>query len=235
MENSLTKLSAALSAFQAEHHAAGRDSKGNYGTYTSLAGALAAVQPACSHGLSHSQTLHPLGEDMVVLRTTLFHNSGESLYSDLPIPLKTEGGRGNYWQAMGSALTYARRYCVLAIYGLASDDDEGESAPQPAPRAAQSAPKAAPKSSKPAPAAPIPAKAEDAPAKVDGPNQIEWIDPERRKQIVAALRAAKDKDFILEAFRAEFKIATPKVTPEQIQLPAHGDFLEQRLGLLAVA
>jgi hypothetical protein len=228
MESTLKELPTALAAFQAEHHAAGRDSKGNYGTYTSLAGALAAVKNACKEGLSHSQTLHPLGEEMAVLRTTLFHKSGESIYSDLPIPLKAEGGRGNYWQSMGSALTYARRYSLLAIYGLAGDDDDGEGAAQPAAKAA-----AVPVSRPQKPVAvPSPAQAEQ-PA--SGPNQIVWLDDVRRKAIVAALRKSDRKDEILDAFKAEFKIATPKVTPEQIQLPAHGDFLESALGMVDAA
>jgi hypothetical protein len=37
-------------------------------------------------------------------------------------------------QALGSAITYARRYSLLAIYGLAGDDDDAEgSAPTAAP------------------------------------------------------------------------------------------------------
>jgi hypothetical protein len=230
MESSLKELPKALAAFQAEHHAAGRDSKGNYGTYTSLAGALAAVKNACALGLSHSQTLHPLGEDVAVLRTTLFHTSGESIYSDLPIPLKAEGGRGNYWQSMGSALTYARRYTLLAIYGLAGDDDDAETTSAPA---AKAQPKVAPKADKPMTVAPLPPQAEAAPA--GAPAQIVWIDPDRQKRIVAAIKEHDDKDAILSAFKTEFKIATPRVAPDQIQLPAHGDFLEPLLGLADAA
>ena len=230
MESTLKELPAALAAFQSEHHAAGRDSKGNYGTYTSLAGALAAVKNACEQGLSHSQTLHPLGEDFAVLRTTLFHKSGESICSDLPIPLKAEGGRGNYWQSLGSALTYARRYTLLAIYGLAGDDDDAEASTQPAPKAA-AAPASQPQRTA---AAPSPAQAQPKPD-TSPANQIVWLDDARRKAIVAALRQSDRKDEILGAFKTEFKIATPKVTPEQIQLPAHGDFLESALGLANAA
>jgi hypothetical protein len=219
----LTELPKALAAFQAEHHAAGRDSKGNYGTYTSLAGALAAVKNACKEGLSHSQTLHPLGEDVVVLRTTLFHASGEYILSDLPIPLKAEGGRGNYWQSLGSALTYARRYTLLAIYGLAGDDDDAETSDQPAPAAKPAAP------AKPSPAAKPATPAQAVQHVTAPPKQIVWIDDERRKVIVAALRAHEQKDEFLAAFKAQFKIATPRVGPEQIQLPEHGDFLEALL------
>jgi len=224
----LKQLPAALAAFQAEHYGAERDSKGNYGTYTSLSGALAAVQPATDQGLSHSQTLHPLGEEMAVLRTTLFHKSGEQIFSDLPLPLKVEGARGNYWQALGSALTYARRYSLLAIYGLAAADDDAESSAQPAPK--QAKPTAPAKALKAVPS-PTPTQAQ-APAEKA---EIVWIDEDRKKAITAAIKASDRKDEILAAFRAEFKIAAPKVGPSHIQLPEHGDYLEEALGLADVA
>jgi hypothetical protein len=124
----LTDLPKALAEFQSAHYAAGKDGKGNYGTYTTLAGALAAVQPATAYGLSHAQTLQPINDEFMILRTLLMHTSGESISSDLPIPIRYEGGRVSPMQAMGGAITYARRYGLLAIYGLAGDDDDGEMA-----------------------------------------------------------------------------------------------------------
>jgi hypothetical protein len=231
MESSLKELPKALAAFQAEHHAAGRDSKGNYGTYTSLAGALAAVQPATAHGLCNSVTFLPLGDNVMVVRTTLYHSSGESVYSDLPVSYGLSEGRGNHMQNLGSAITYARRYTLLALYGLAGDDDDAETATAPAPRA-----QPRPAATKPMPVAPLPPQAEEVPAAATAqPAQIVWIEPARQKRIVAAIKTHDDKDAILAAFKAEFSIATPKVTPDQIQLPAHGDFLEARLGLADAA
>jgi hypothetical protein len=120
----LPNLAKALAAFQAEHYSAKRGGSGNYGTYVTLADALQAVQPATAHGLAHSQTLRYLSDTMMALCTTLMHESGESIRSELPIPIKFEGGRGNNMQQLGSALTYARRYGLLSIYGLAGDDDD---------------------------------------------------------------------------------------------------------------
>lgn len=230
MESTLKELPAALAAFQSEHHAAGRDSKGNYGTYTSLGCALAAVQPATAHGLSNSVTFLPLGEGVILVRTTLHHSSGESVHSDLPISYGKAEGRGNVMQALGSSITYARRYSLLALYGLAGEDDDGEGSAQPAPKAAA----VTASQSQKAPAAPSPAQAQPKPD-TSPANQIVWLDEARRKAIVAALRQSDRKDEILGAFKTEFKIATPKVTPEQIQLPAHGDFLESALGLANAA
>jgi len=137
--DTLKDLPKALAEFQSAHHAAGKDGKGNYGTYTTLAGALAAVQPATAYGLSHTQILQPMNDEFMVLRTMLMHTSGETLSSDLPIPIRYEGGRGSPMQAMGGAITYARRYGLLAIYGLAGDDDDGETA-VPEPRQQRNAP-----------------------------------------------------------------------------------------------
>ena len=59
----------ALARFQMEHHAAGKDGKANYGTYTTLAGGLNAVQPATHLGLSHTQTFEHIvvGEKVVTV------------------------------------------------------------------------------------------------------------------------------------------------------------------------
>ena len=63
---------------------------------------------------------------MPVLVTTLRHESGEQVESHFPFP-ELAPNRGNIMQAHGSAITYARRYALLAIYGLAGDDDDADS------------------------------------------------------------------------------------------------------------
>lgn len=120
----MQNLAQALAAFQSTHHSANRGGRGNYGQYVTLADALQAVQPATAHGLAHAQTMHYIGDGLMSIRTTLMHVSGESIESDLPIPVKFDGGRGNAMQQLGSALTYARRYGLLSIYGLAGDEDD---------------------------------------------------------------------------------------------------------------
>ena len=67
----------ALARFQMEHHAAGKDGKANYGTYTTLAGGLNAVQPATHLGLSHTQTFEHIvvGEKVHIVNI----NNGERL------------------------------------------------------------------------------------------------------------------------------------------------------------
>jgi len=120
----MKNLAKALAEFQSTHHSANRGGRGNYGQYVTLADALQAVQPATTHGLAHAQTMQYLGDGLMAIRTTLMHESGDFIESDLPIPIKFDGGRGNAMQQLGSALTYARRYGLLSIYGLAGDEDD---------------------------------------------------------------------------------------------------------------
>ena len=237
MSETLSKLPAALAKFQAEHHAAGRDGKGNYGTYTTLAGALAAVQPACAHGLSHTQIIQPISDDLMVLRTILMHESGESITSDLPLPIRQEGGRGNAMQALGSTLTYSRRYGLLAIYGLAGDDDDGESAAPAKPPVQQTKPQPKPAvktTAKPAQPQPVPAKAEESPAQ-------EAVDPpllkDERDEIIGVLKhlSANNKtafERFNAEYRAHFQVSDRIKTSDHIQEKQHGDFIQAFLASL---
>ena len=187
-----------------------------------MAGALAAVQPACTYGLAHTQTIQPISDDLMVLRTTLLHESGESITSDLPLPIRQEGGRGNAMQALGSTLTYARRYGLLAIYGLAGDDDDGETA-APAPKKA------------PAPAAKVqpkpatPTQPAEAPAPTAKP-AVEFAKDADVAAIKAAIKNHPNAKAIIEAFKVFKKLpAGATQVSTHIQFPADLDFLNAQL------
>ena len=99
---------------------------------------LASVWDACraalaANGLAVVQATHVDAEGHVSLRTVLGHSSGASLEASYPIRPTQDTP-----QAYGSALTYARRYSLAAMVGVAPDDDDGEAAskPQPKPDAA---------------------------------------------------------------------------------------------------
>ena len=101
-------------------------------TYADLTAVLGVVRPSLSeHGLAVLQTMHPT-EDGSVLRTTLIHESGEELdLGTYPIrPQKPDP------QGVGSAITYARRYSLMAAFGLGAEDDDGNAASAPASRGA---------------------------------------------------------------------------------------------------
>jgi hypothetical protein len=60
------------------------------------------------------------------LQTTLIHESGETL-NDEGIQLCGYAKAKNPMQAMGAAITYARRYGLCAMLGMAPEDDDGNS------------------------------------------------------------------------------------------------------------
>ena len=123
----------ALNAFQQKYHAAGLDGKNPFfkSKYTTLSQALLAVQPATEFGLCHTQlndfVMTPDEEIITIVITKLMHVSGdEPLISKFPVP-KIPTNVKNVHQEAGSAQTYARRYGLLSVYGLANDDDDGNS------------------------------------------------------------------------------------------------------------
>lgn len=94
-------------------------------SYAKLSTISEAVLPLLSEcGLSW--TARPmLGSDgKLVLRYRCMHASGEYLEGDYPI--KGEGGP----QAVGGALTYARRYALCAFLGIAPEEDDDAAAAQ---------------------------------------------------------------------------------------------------------
>ena len=91
--------------------------------YADLATVLEVCrEPLSTNGLAIVQTLDVEG-DKSVLVTTLLHTSGEWISGKQILnPVKNDP------QGIGSATTYARRYGVMAIVGLAPEDDDGEAA-----------------------------------------------------------------------------------------------------------
>lgn len=90
-------------------------------TYATLDAILDLVRPVLSaNGLALTQALMPAGKLLVV--TTLAHSSGEWLRSYLPVE-----SSGNS-QALGSAISYAKRYAVTAMLGITAEDDDDANA-----------------------------------------------------------------------------------------------------------
>lgn len=95
------------------------DGKSYSYTYADLATIIETILPITSkHGLSILQ-LPSFKEGRSTLITRLLHNSGQWIECELPLRTQRDGA-----QAMGSALTYMRRYGMSAILCLATDEDE---------------------------------------------------------------------------------------------------------------
>lgn len=105
-------------------------------SYATLANLSEAVLPLLAeHGLSFVAMPGAGSDGKMAVRYSLLHESGEALTGEFP--LSGEGGI----QAVGGRITYARRYCLAAIVGIAADEDDesrlANEGPRPAQRARQ--------------------------------------------------------------------------------------------------
>jgi hypothetical protein len=64
---------------------------------------------------------------LVLLSTVLAHASGEWIVSDWPVCAITETATPH---RMGAALTYARRYALFSLVGIAGEDDLEPTSPR---------------------------------------------------------------------------------------------------------
>lgn len=95
--------------------------------YADLADVMSAIRgPLSENGLAIIHQLD-LSSSGYFLITTLGHSSGQSISTTYPLPNPlTDQIRA---QEFGSALTYARRYSVSSLVGIASEeDDDGQAA-----------------------------------------------------------------------------------------------------------
>ena len=121
----IAALAAALAKAQGQMTHASKDAANPHfkSRYADLAAVWGAIRgPLSGNGLAVVQTVTQ-GDGTVGVRSILMHASGEWIASDLhmPVPQKTP-------QGYGSALTYARRYALAALVGIAQDDDDAEAA-----------------------------------------------------------------------------------------------------------
>jgi hypothetical protein len=123
------KLAEALAKAQGEIRNPARGSENPHfkSKYTNLADGIAAIRgPLSKHGVAWVQITHIDG-DILMLTTSLIHAvSGQTLDATWPV--------GAYAkltpQQMGSALTYAKRYTLFSLVGIAGadEDDDGNAA-----------------------------------------------------------------------------------------------------------
>jgi len=98
-----------------------------YGKFADLSTVLSTVNPAlAANGLAVVHTTK-VEDNKNILITNLLHTSGESITSEMFLPVNT-GGRGNPMHQEGGAITYCRRYSLLAILGLNAGipDNDGD-------------------------------------------------------------------------------------------------------------
>lgn len=115
-------LVAALCAVQKALKNAVTDSENSYfnSRFASLSSVIEAQQALLSeNGLAITQ-LFSEAEHGPVVETVLMHVSGEWISSSLGVRSKDSSA-----QAVGSGITYTRRYALMAILRMATEDDDG--------------------------------------------------------------------------------------------------------------
>src|SRR6202047_780931 len=88
--------------------------------YASLASGLDIVRKSLGqHEIATVQTT-AIDDGLIRLTTVLAHSSGQWISSDWPVCSVSEMAAPH---RMGAALTYARRYALFALVGIAGEDD----------------------------------------------------------------------------------------------------------------
>lgn len=122
---SVAKLQASLALAQGEIKNALKDTDNPFyrSKYADLAGVWDACRaPLAKNGLSVIQ-VSMFEDNKVGVITRLAHSSGEWIEGKLLLPLAKQDAQG-----YGSAITYARRYSLASIVGVATEDDDGNGA-----------------------------------------------------------------------------------------------------------
>lgn len=126
MSTSIAKIAPALLKAQSSMGNAVKDSKNPFfkSSYADLNSVREASHPQLN--ANDIMVLQPMiqKDSKNYVRTLLVHSSGEYIGSDTEITV----AKVNDPQAMGSAITYARRYGLQALVSLGAEDDDGNKA-----------------------------------------------------------------------------------------------------------
>jgi hypothetical protein len=97
-------------------------------SYADIAGVIESIrEPLAACGLCYTQMLTHI-DGRPALMTALAHESGANIGETVPF-----SGDLSDPQKFGGIVTYYRRYALLSILGLATDDDDAQSASPPQP------------------------------------------------------------------------------------------------------
>lgn len=122
----INEIGAALAKAQKVMKGAKKDSANPF--FKSKYADLASVSDACRDALSDNgiavvQSPSTCEDGRVNVETMLVHASGQWISETLSVKPKDDGA-----QAMGSVITYLRRYALAAFAGVAPEDDDAEAA-----------------------------------------------------------------------------------------------------------
>lgn len=125
MSQEIDKLATALAIAQGQVEGAGKSSTNPFfkSKYADLQSVWSACRKALSdNGLSILQS--PSTDGLrVTVETLLLHSSGQWVKGAIAVSAKEDTP-----QAVGSAITYLKRYALQSFAGVAPEDDDGEAA-----------------------------------------------------------------------------------------------------------
>jgi len=128
----ITKIAGAMLAVQGAVASVKRDSQNPHfrSHYASLESVIDTIRPACQKAsLVVIQAPGDYLDGHLEIETMIVHSaSGEWFRSALTVPVQKPDPQG-----VGSAVTYACRYSLMAVFNLAPTDDDGNAASGPAP------------------------------------------------------------------------------------------------------
>ena len=129
-------LAAALAELQQHLPRIGKDAQAQYGKYADLANVSRALLPVLAARGFSWVCCPTMIEDKFGLKYVLrWDGSDGKIWGWYPLPVTGTP------QQIGSAITYARRYCLLAVTGAAPDEDDDDAqAAEQAARAQRNAP-----------------------------------------------------------------------------------------------
>ena len=220
-------LADALAEFQKQVKAANREGtakdRGNKERkYSTLEDLLKSLEPALELGISHSQTFDflPLeNEVLTILVTTLFFKD-EKIESKLPL---RDPKNPNVMHALGTAITYSRRYALGAIYGIGSEEDDDAMSlnDQPNQRQSSTINRSPQRGANTRQAKPSPVAHEMVTGKVAETPKVSFTAAQTKKVQDFMATHPEGWDTLVETFNTEFnktggKIATSVTTQEQI-------------------
>ena len=225
-------LADALAEFQKQVKTANREGtakdRGNRERkYSTLEDLLKALEPALELGLSHSQTFDflPLeNEVLTILVTTLFFKD-EKIESKLPL---RDPKNPNVMHALGTSITYSRRYALGAIYGIGSEEDDDAMSlnDQPNQRQSSTINRSPQRGANARQAKPSPVAHEMVTGKVAEPsipqNQKDDLANDLKKLPVIG------RNKVVSAFRQEYNISSEKIS-EFITTPEHLSFIKSKI------
>jgi hypothetical protein len=126
----IQELAAALVAAHAEIKGVAKSADNPFfkSKYADLSSVVEAVKaPLLKQGIIVVQGVQD-AEGGVGIETMLLHKSGQWISSTLRLPASKQDAQG-----YGSAITYGRRYGLMAICGVPAEDDDGNAATATAP------------------------------------------------------------------------------------------------------